>query len=155
MNRNYANFADFCMLTSGGQPWSLDMQRRSGNPALFAYVVNGVARLLTGQSAISERFRRAPDGVMIAEDEPHTELSSPAMVLLAMRFAKSRLLLDGQWRPDMLAVIEKSCPELSLAARGAVIEPTAAGHWALQLAAGSWIPSVDRGIGMEVDFARV
>ncbi len=153
--RNYASFADFCMLSSGGQPWALDMQRRSGNPALFTYVVNGVAQLLTGHPVIQENFRRTADGLMIAEAGNITEFASPAMVMMALRFAKGRLLQDGQWRNDLLQVVEQGCPEIAFSSPGSLIESGAAGHWASALSAGQWIPSVEQGVEMGVDYARV
>lgn len=155
MIRNYASFADFCMLSSGGQPWALDMQRRSGNPALFTYVVNGVAQLLTGHAVIQENFRRSADGVMIAESGDLGEFAAPAMVMMALRFAKGRLLQDGQWRSDLLQVVERSCPEISNSGQGALLNSDAAGHWAIALSSGQWIPAVDRTMEMGVDYARI
>lgn len=155
MTRNYASFADFCMLNSGGQPWALDMQRRSGNPALFTYVVNGVAQLLTGHAVIQENFRRTADGIMIAETGNLNEFAAPAMVMMALRFAKGRLLHEGQWRDDLLQIVERSCPEISNSNQGAIIDSGAAGHWALTLSSGQWIPAVERSMEMEVDYARV
>lgn len=155
MTRNYASFADFCMLNSGGQPWALDMQRRSGNPALFAYVVSGVAELLTGYPVIQENFRRSADGVMIAEAGDAKEFAPPAMVMMALRFAKGRLLQDGQWRSDLLQVVESACPEIANSRQGSIIESGASGHWAMTLSAGKWIPVIDRSMEMGVDYARV
>lgn len=155
MNRTYASFADFCMLSSGGQPWALDMRSRSGNPALFTYVVNGVAHLLSGHSAIQERFRRTADGVMVADSANAAEFAPTSMVMLALRFAKGRLLHEGVWRNDLQQVIESSCPELQFSKVGETIEASAAGHWALSLSSGLWIPSVERAQEMGVDYARI
>jgi hypothetical protein len=159
MSRNYAGFADLCMMTSGGQPWALDMRQRTGNPALLAYLVNSTCALLVEGVAITENFQRTPQGLMVAQAGGSGSAMAPAaLVLLALRFIKGKMIEDGVWRPGISQQIISTCPELAHAQAGEVIAPSAAAHWVTPLVKGEWLVTPDMAPapapGVEVDYVR-
>jgi hypothetical protein len=155
MTRNYSSFADICMLMSGGQPWALDMQRRSGNPVLMAYMVNSLTALLIGKPAIPEQFLRAKNGLLIGSAQPVADLAPAPMVYLALRYAKSKLTKDGNWLPDIDKAVEAACPEIGMANEGDVIADAAAGHWSMQLAKGDWFREFDATMARDREIMNV
>lgn len=156
MDRKYSTFADLCMMTSAGQPWALDMRMRSGNPALLAYLVNSVCNLLVESNAISDGFKRVDNGLTIVQgDGPTQQLAPSPLVLLALRYAKSKLIDGGQWRTDANQLVMDCCPEVAKAEVGQMIEPEAAAHWAMPLMNDAWLKSaqVDRDVAPESAYA--
>lgn len=156
MERNYSNFADLCMMTSGGQPWALDMRARSGNSVLLAYLVNSTCQLLVEANAISDGFQKSDKGLTVVPgDTRDAALAPPALVLLALRYAKSKLVDNGTWRHDAVEAVMKACPEVAFAEPGQVIFPDAAGHWAINLLNGDWLrsPAAQRDLAPEAGYA--
>lgn len=145
MERNFASFGDLCMMTSGGQPWALDMRQRNGNPALLGYLVNSVCHLLVDAGAFTDSFQRTAQGIAVVRNEGRLQTLAPApLVMLALRLAKSRLIVGGQWRGDALEAVLNSCPEITRAEPGDSISPDAAGYWAGSLIKGQWMPKPER-----------
>ncbi|OWJ92893.1 hypothetical protein B6S59_18210 [Pseudomonas sp. A46] len=156
MDRKYSSFADLCMMTSAGQPWALDMRTRSGNPALLAYLVNSICNLLVESNAISDGFKRVDQGLTVVQGDGAAQPLAPApLVLLALRYAKSKLIVGGQWRTDAREVVMACCPEVAKAEVGQMIEPEAAAHWAMPLMSDTWLKSaqVDREVAPEAAYA--
>jgi hypothetical protein len=156
MSRNYSSFADLCMMTSGGQPWALDMRQRNGNPALLGYLVNSTCNLLIEGNAFNDGFQRTPQGLMVMSGAAHSAPMAPAaLVLLALRYIKGKMIEDGMWRPNISAAVIASCPELAQAQPGDAIEPTAAAHWSMPLISGKWLEPgrTPRTLQPEADYA--
>lgn len=156
MERNYSNFADLCMMTSGGQPWALDMRVRSGNSVLLAYLVNSTCQLLVEANAISDGFQRSDKGLTVVPSaEGATAMAPPALVLLALRYAKSKMVDNGVWRADATEAVLKACPEVAFAEPGQMIPADSAAHWAVNLLNGDWLhsPAAQRDLAPEAGYA--
>lgn len=148
--KKYSDFGDLCATVSPSAAWVHDMSRRSGEPALFTYLVDTACLLATGRKALDVSFERSGDGLAIIpvaqSDLPST---SESLVLLMLRFFENRLTVNGNWRPDMVDIVVRSCPEISNAPIGQSVPQSLAGLWSLPMLGKRWMPAPERIAGLE------
>jgi len=148
--KSYSEFGDLCATVSPSSAWVHEMNRRSGEPALFAYLVDTACQLAVGRKALAVRFERTSDGVAVlpvssSESPPATE----SLVLLMLRYFENRLTILGQWRPNMIDIVVQSCPEISNTSIGQEVDQSLSGLWSLPMMGKRWMPSQERITGLE------